>query len=298
MIKCIEKDIQEVIMATTNLMNEITIAYPNMTKAEKKVADVVLSRPQDLLHATINDLARICKVGETSVFRFCRTLSLNGYQDFKLSLALSTSLPGSTQSRDAISLLDSSGCEDTSRKILQICKNALDCALGSFQFDAISKTVDLILSSRSTHFFGFGGSGTSANEAKNKFLKILPNIVYNSDSHIQLTQAALLGKEDLAFIFSNSGITKDCIEIARICHAGGAHVVFATMFLKTPATAYSDVILPCGANEGPMEGGSISNKMSQLFLIDILYAEVYRLLGDRALENKKKTSQVITEKMM
>ena len=45
-------------MATTNLMNEITIAYPNMTRAEKKVADIVLSRPQDLLHATINDLDR------------------------------------------------------------------------------------------------------------------------------------------------------------------------------------------------------------------------------------------------
>ena len=285
-------------MATTNLMNEITIAYPNMTRAEKKVADIVLSRPQDLLHATINDLAKICTVGETSVFRFCRTLSLNGYQDFKLSLALSTSLPDCTQSKDTINLLNSSGCEDTSRRILQIYKNALDCALGSFHFDAISRTVDLILSARSTHFFGFGGSGTTANEAKNKFLKILPNIVYNSDSHIQLTQAALLGREDLAIIFCNSGITKDCIEIARICHTNNAHVVFATMFLKTPAAAYCDVILPCGANEGPMEGGSISNKMSQLLLVDILYAEVYRLLGDRALENKKKTSQVITEKMM
>ena len=93
-------------MATTNLMNEITIAYPNMTRAEKKVADIVLSRPQDLLHATINDLAKICNVGETSVFRFCRTLSLNGYQDFKLSLALSTSLPDCTQSKDTINLLN------------------------------------------------------------------------------------------------------------------------------------------------------------------------------------------------
>ncbi|GFI57097.1 HTH-type transcriptional regulator RpiR [Muribaculaceae bacterium] len=83
----------------------------------------------------------------------------------------------------------------------------------------------------------------------------MPNIIYNSDSHVQLTQAALLGEGDLAIIFSNSGITKDCIEISRICHANGAHVVFATMFLKTPASAYSDVLLPCGANEGPMEGG-------------------------------------------
>lgn len=285
-------------MATSNLMNEITAAYPKMTKAEKKVADVVLSSPQDLLHVTINDLARICDVGETSVFRFCRTLSLKGYQDFKVSLALSTSAPDSTQSKDTINLLDSSGCEDTAQRILQIYNNALESSLRAFNYSAISKTVDFILSAKSTHFFGFGGSGTTANEAKNKFLKILPNIIYNSDSHIQLMQAALLGEDDLAIIFSNSGITKDCIEISKICHNNGARVVFATMFLKTPAAAYCDVILPCGANEGPMEGGSISNKTSQLFLIDILYAEVYKKLGEKALDNKKKTSQIITEKMM
>ena len=75
-------------------------------------------------------------------------------------------------------------------------------------------------------------------------------------------------------------------------------VIFITQFLKTPAAQYSDVLLLCGANEGPMEGGSIANKTAQLFLVDILYAEVYKKLGNRAIENKKKTSRVITEKMM
>lgn len=285
-------------MATTNLMNEIASAYSKMTKAEKKVADIVLSNPQDILNATINDLAKICNVGETSVFRFCRTLSLNGYQDFKLSLALSTSATDSAQPKDNITIMDSSCCEETAKRILKIYQTSLDTAINTFNFNAISKTAELILTSQSIHFFGFGGSGTSANEAKNKFLKILPNIIYNSDSHIQLMQAALLGKNDLAIIFSNSGVTKDCIKISKICHTNGAKVVFATMFAKTPAAAYCDVLLPCGAKEGPMEGGSISNKLSQLLLIDILYAEVYRQLGERALENKKKTSQIITDKMM
>ena len=67
-------------MATTNLMTEITSRYSKMTKAEKKVADFVLSSPQEALSATITDLSKLCDVGETSVFRFCRTLSLKGYQ--------------------------------------------------------------------------------------------------------------------------------------------------------------------------------------------------------------------------
>lgn len=285
-------------MANTNLMNEITNRYSKMTRAEKKVADFVLSSPQESLNATITDLSKLCNVGETSVFRFCRTLSLKGYQDFKLSLALSTSSNDSVFRKDNINILDTKDTEDTAGKVLQAYTLALNHTFTTLDFQAISKVVDLMLNSRSINLFGFGGSGTSAAEARNKFMKILPSVIFTPDSHMQLTQAALLHKEDLAIIFCNSGITKDCIEIAKICSQSHTSIVFVTMFAKTPASQYADILLLCGANEGPLEGGSIAAKTSQLFLIDILYAEVFKRLGTQAIENKKKTSQIITEKMM
>lgn len=285
-------------MPTSNLMNHITTKYPKMTKAEKKVADFVLSSPQEALHATITDLARMCHVGDTSVFRFCRTLELNGYQDFKLSLALSTTNSNSLEDRENINVNDSASGKEVAEKVLLAYEAALKETFSSLNFKSISKAVDLIANARTVHLFGFGGSGTSAKEAQNKFLKIMPNVMYNTDSHIQLTQAALLREGDVAIIFSNSGITKDCIEIARLCSSAKASVIFITKFAKTPAIQYSDILLLCGANEGPMEGGSISAKISQLFLIDILYAELFRHLNNVAIENKQKTAQVIADKMM
>lgn len=285
-------------MATTNLMNEITNRYSKMTKAEKKVADFILSSPQDALNATITDLSRLCDVGETTVFRFCRTLSLKGYQDFKVSLALSTNSSDAPQKKDSINIADTGDCKAAAEKVLQAYNAALEQTFQTLNFNAIPKVVDMILTAKSVNLFGFAGSGISAAETKNKFLKILPNIIYNSDAHMQLTQAALLGENDLAIIFCNSGITKDCIEIARICHNSKVFVVFITKFPKTPAAQYSNILLLCGANEGPLEGGSIAAKAAQLFLIDVLYAEVYKKMGAKALENKKRTSQIITEKMM
>lgn len=285
-------------MVEDNLMNKITTVYSKMTKAEKKVADIVLSNPQDVLRATISDLASMCGVGETSVFRFCRTLSLNGYQDFKLALAFSTTASGLSQNKTQHNPQSSPDCHSTAQNVLKAYKSALDNSFQVLNFKNISKTVDLMLGAKTINLFGFGGSGTTANEAKNKLMKIMSNVTYNFDSHNQLTQAALLSKNDLAIIFCNSGITKDCIEIAKICHLNEASVVFITMFPKTPAAAYCDILLLCGSNEGPMEGGSIATKTSQLFLMDILYSEIYRRMGDTALENKKKTSKVITEKMM
>ena len=45
-------------MVNDNLMTKITATYSRMTKAEKKVADIVLSNPQEVLRATISDLAK------------------------------------------------------------------------------------------------------------------------------------------------------------------------------------------------------------------------------------------------
>ena len=49
---------------------------------------------------SITDLADACHVGDTSVYRFCRTLKLDGYQDFKMKLSFKSQptdgvLPGS-----------------------------------------------------------------------------------------------------------------------------------------------------------------------------------------------------------
>ena len=61
-------------------------AYNHFTKTERKVADFVLDNPRRALFMSITDLAESCGVGDTSVFRFCKTLELNGYQEFKICL--------------------------------------------------------------------------------------------------------------------------------------------------------------------------------------------------------------------
>ena len=99
-------------------------------------------------------------------------------------------------------------------------------------------------------------------------------------------------------IYSNSGITKDAITIAKLSHMRGAKVIFITEFSETPAAEYSDVVLLSGAAEGPFAGGSITAKTSQLFMMDLLYAKVYQAMGTDAENNKKLTSRVIADKML
>lgn len=77
----------------------------------------------------------------------------------------------------------------------------------------------------------------------------------------------------------------------------GAKVVAITRFQKSPLTEFTDVILLCGANEGPLQSGSASADISQAFLVDLLYTEYYRRNMDRCGPNNEKTASSVLNKL-
>ena len=58
----------------SDFLAKVHTMYNQFTKAEKKVADFILQNPKKVLFMSITELADECQVGDTSVFRFCRTM--------------------------------------------------------------------------------------------------------------------------------------------------------------------------------------------------------------------------------
>lgn len=285
-------------MPVSTLITAIRSQYPLLTRAEKKVADVVLNQSDAVMNATITDLSEMCGVGETSVFRFCRSMHLDGYQDFKLSLALSTNQQKVLDIEMVGSSFTNTLPESIGKRVYHTTLDALQKALESLNYSAVEAAVDLIIQAQTIHFFGIGGSGVTAMAAQEKFIKITPKAMFTSDMHMQMTTASLLGSHSLAIIFSNSGTTKAALAIAQLAKQSGARVVFITQFANTPAKNFSDVVLLCGAREGPMQGGSIAVKTSQMFITNILYTQLFYTMGETATINKTATSSCISNEML
>jgi DNA-binding MurR/RpiR family transcriptional regulator len=113
-----------------------------------------------------------------------------------------------------------------------------------------------------------------------------------------MMSAALMSKRDVAVVISYSGSTKDSIEVAKKAKERGAKVISITRFEKSPLTLYSDLTLLCGANEGPLQGGSLSAKISQLYLLDILYVEYFKRTHEDSIKNKESTAAAVSEKLV
>jgi len=284
-------------VASTDLFTRIHANYQDFTKAEKKVADFVLSNPSDVLYMSITDLADACAVGDTSVFRFCRTLRLQGYQEFKMNLAqaINSEDGGTAQFAGEIKLDDS--ITDVARKVLGTNIAALNETFDLIRPDDIIRAVDMIQKARRVVFFGVGSSLATALEANNKFMRITGKTSCLFDSHLQAMTAGLLEPQDLAVVISYSGSTKDCVEIAQLCQQNQVPVIGITRFSKSPLTHCSNLVLLSGANEGPLQGGSLSAKISQLYLLDVLFIEYFKQTYEQSSENRSKTTAAVADKL-
>ena len=284
-------------MSGSSLILDIQLSYNQFTKTEKKIADYVIQNTNKVLFMSITELSEASGVADASVHRFCRTMGVKGYQEFKMKLSLSAvSDEETTQEKDETNLnIDS--LEFILDKILQGHMNALKETRTLMRMEEIERTVEMMEKASNVYFFGIGDSLLTAREARNKFLRICNKVSCVDDPHMQAMTASMAGPEDVIFIISYSGATKDNIYVAKIAKKVGAKVVGITRFLKSPLTSYTDALLVCGSNEGPLDGGSMGAKLSQLYIIDVLFQEYYRRNKEISMENNKKTSKAVVDKL-
>lgn len=284
-------------MSGSSLILDIQLSYNQFTKTEKKIADFIIKNTNQVLFMSITELSESCGVADASVHRFCRTMGVKGYQEFKMKLSLSTISEEEAEGEKEISNLNNDSLEFMLEKILQGHISALKETRTLMRKEELIKTIEMMETAKNIYFFGIGDSLLTAREARNKFLRICNKVSCVDDPHMQAMTASMAGPEDLIFIISYSGATKDNVYVAKIAKKTGAKIVGITRFLKSPLTGYTDALLVCGSNEGPLDGGSMGAKLSQLYIIDVLFQEYYKRNKEISIENNKKTSKAVVDKL-
>lgn len=284
-------------MQTSDIFTTIHTTQNSFTNAEMKVASHVLKNRTQVMYMSITDLADLCGVGESSIFRFCKTLGFKGYQEFKIAIAQSLSSEEETPQIDK-EILRNDSLEVLSAKVKTTNISALEETHSLIDYDKMNEAVSMLVAADRIRFFGVGASLMTAMEGHNKFLRITNKTECTMDPHLQAMTASLMTDKDVAVLVSYSGSTKDTIEVASAAKGAGAKTICITRFVKSPLTAHSDITLLCGANEGPLQGGSLSAKIAQLYLLDVMYFEYFKRTYDVSVANKEKTAKAVVEKLL
>jgi len=249
-----------------NILNTISSLYRSLTKTEKKIADAILLNPDLAVQCPLAEIASHLEVGEATFVRFCRTLGFKGFSDFKLELS--------------IELATKDGKDNT--------------VLDSDITDS-DNSLNIAHKASRVFLFGVGTSGITAEDAKNKLMRIGVQVDATGNNHFMYMQASLLTKKDVAIGLSHSGYSQETTHTMKIAKENGAKTIAITHSLRSPITEYADLVLVNGNKQGKLQGDSIGTKIAQLFVLDLIYALLVQASQESAVKIKQKTLNVILE---
>lgn len=70
-----------------SVVGTICSSYDSYFDAEKKIADCIIERKEDVIEMTVAELAKASGTSDATVSRFCRRCGFKGFQHLKMSLA-------------------------------------------------------------------------------------------------------------------------------------------------------------------------------------------------------------------
>lgn len=255
---------------STNVLETVRAAMPSLRKSDAKVAQLVLDVPHWFLDATVAETAERAGVSQPTVIRFCAAIGFSGFQEFKLRLAQTLAI-GRSATHSVISGADSLG--SVTEKIFEYTLSSLDWARQHLDRAALQAAVRLLSAARSIEFFGYGASGIVAEDAGQKFPLFGVPCRAQPDFHQQIMAASMMRPGDLAVVISNTGRTRQIVEVAALARANGAKII-GLVGAEGPISALCDATLLVETLDNTNVYTPTTSRIAALVVIDILSTAV------------------------
>lgn len=224
-----------------NLLYNIQILYPKMSKSFKQISSYLLSNPTDITRYSITKLAQKIKTNPSNITRYCQALGYSGFTEFKYRFELSyrtlSEKPANFQLTDPVPIV--------TQKLRLICNSVFDDALLHIDYDVLECAVTTIMAAsaadRRICIFGTGGSNYSAQLAEMMFIQA--GIICSSYSNAQLAITAMtqLRQGDVALFLSSSGNAVSSVDCMRKAKAAGATIISITCDANSLLAKNSDI---------------------------------------------------------
>jgi RpiR family transcriptional regulator, carbohydrate utilization regulator len=257
-----------VIMPEPSLLLTVRGLLPALNEQEQKVGQYVLDHPYEVIHLSMADLAERCRVSDTTIFRFCRRVRTEGYQDFKISLAQELT-PKTPPIYAAVAAGDTMA--EAAAKVIAGDMKSLEDTLTILDLAALDRAAEALMAARRVDIYGSGGSAVAALDLHYKLMRVGVRGLPHTDAQLQAMSASLLGPADVALGISHSGEAQEVLHALAAAKQAGAKTIALTNHPASPIARLADISLCTAAQEALGHGYPLGARVAQVGLIDVLY---------------------------
>lgn len=265
------------------------------TESERDVLVFLLNQTRDAVEIDIHSLAKKCYCSPATIVRICKKNGFKGFKDLKL--ALQNDLNFSQELEQAN--IQPSSTENLQATIVNALNENIHAIQNTFSlldFQELNTVVDLIARCHYVYLFGIGASFLVARDLQQKLERINKKTILYEDIHLQLVSSTNIEKDEVAIVFSYSGLTKEIIEMAHNIKAHGGIIIAVTKYGSSKLISLSDYNLYVPRIEAPLRISASSSRISQLSVVDILYQAYLARVHNQSMDKIIATNKLLEKK--
>ena len=259
----------DIVVPLENVRLRLEALRSSLTPTEKKLAAFILQNADTIIHHTISELAAAAEVSIATVTRLSQNCGYSGYSQLRLLLAKDMALIPVTPSGGELQVSDEvSVIRD---KLIGATSQSLQDTQRMINVESLLMAAEMMAGAGRIEVYGIGGSSTVAIDIRHKLLKLgLPVAAY-SDNDLMMISSSALKSGDLAIGVSHTGRSEPVVAALTNARHSGAKALALTHDPLSPLAQIADLSLHYSAKTTVFSSDSMTGRMSQLMITDILY---------------------------
>jgi RpiR family carbohydrate utilization transcriptional regulator len=256
-----------------DLIQRVQERYSTLRKSERVVADYLRDHAGSRLNHSITELARLLGVSEATISRVSRALGYRGFPDMKLSLAEGVGQRG-TFANIPVEIEETDSIIATSGNLAALLSVSIQGTQRKLESAVLERCLAALRAARTVAFVGVGGAAAICDEAAHLFMKAGVEVASYRDAYTQIIAAANMTEDTVMIGISHTGTTQGIANALTLARENGATTIAITSDASSPVAKAASLQLTTWNSSTPpvpLYGDFLEGRISQLFLIDVLY---------------------------
>ena len=276
-----------------NILEQLDHPGFKPSKSDRTLMEYIRLHGDQFCTTPIASLARKSGISESTITRFVRKMGFCSLQHFKLSLAEELSRRSQQKTIISHNITADESIMTTAKKLMSIGIDTLRQTVENLDEEVIAQTVRLLTGGHRVYFIGLGNSGFVADDSAYKFQRIGIDALGLDNSHLIMLHMALIHPGDVVIAISHSGASKETVQAARLARQNGARLIAITASTGSELRDCADLCISYKTRETMLETGSIVTKLTQVFIIDLIYTQVVKERPEPSVKNKQRTADAV-----
>lgn len=252
-----------------------------MTPVEKKIADYILNNSEAVTKMAVKRIAEESGTSDAAIVRFSKRIGLSGIKALKMELIKELTENTDTGLSRTIDI-NTDNHELIFQKVFQNTLRSLYNTEKIINHKRIIESAQLIVKASRSLIFGVSDSANTAKDLEQKLQRLNFNAYFTSDRTLMMERLKTANDKDILFVVSAKGHSTEVIDVLKLAKEQKLKIIVLTQQNVMQLARLSDVKIEISSEESNVVDINMTNRISQLMVIDVLFFYICKSVKDTA----------------